>query len=147
LEQVDVSIAQAADAELADGVRRLVRELSSSPNPPLPSAEELREMLQSPSTTLFVARAGGELVGMLALVVFRIPSGVRAFVEDVVVDARFRGRGIGEALTARALELARARGARTVDLTSRPMRTAANALYRKMGFEKRDTNVYRYVPR
>jgi len=84
---------------------------------------------------------------MLSLAVFRIPTGVRAFIEDVVVDGRVRGQGVGAALTKRALELAVSRGARTVELTSRPHRVAANALYRKLGFEPRDTNVYRYTPR
>jgi ribosomal protein S18 acetylase RimI-like enzyme len=80
---------------------------------------------------------------MLTLAVFRIPTGVRAWIEDVVVDENQRGRGVGEALTQAALELASARGARTVDLTSRPSRDIANRLYKRMGFELRETNVYR----
>ena len=114
----------------------------------LPSVDDLRALLASPCTTLLLARAGdGAVVGMLALVVFRIPTGLRAFIEDVVVDQGLRGRGVGAALTRRAIELATARGVRTVELTSRPHRLAANALYLKLGFEKRDTSVYRYVPR
>jgi len=85
----------------------------------------------------------GEIVGMLTLAVFRIPTGVRAWIEDVVVDEHQRGRGVGEALTQAALELASAMGARTVDLTSRPSRDIANRLYKRMGFELRETNVYR----
>ena len=83
-------------------------------------------------------------MGMLTLVTFRLPTGVRAWVEDVVVDSAARGQGVGEALTQAAIELAAARGAQTVDLTSRPSREAANRLYRRMGFEPRETNVYRF---
>ncbi len=84
------------------------------------------------------------IVGMLTLVTFRLPTGVRAWIEDVVVDSGSRGRGVGEALTQAAIELAAARGAQTVELTSRPSREAANRLYRRMGFEPRETNVYRF---
>jgi len=83
-------------------------------------------------------------VGMLTLVTFRLPTGVRAWIEDVVVDSGSRGRGVGEALTQAALEIAADRGAQTVDLTSRPSREAANRLYHRMGFEPRETNVYRF---
>ena len=86
----------------------------------------------------------GPIVGMLALIIFRIPTGVRAWIEDVVVDSGLRGRGAGEALTRAAIDIAGARGAKTVDLTSRPSREAANRLYQKVGFELRQTNVYRY---
>jgi ribosomal protein S18 acetylase RimI-like enzyme len=82
---------------------------------------------------------------MLTLAVFRIPTGVRAWIEDVAVDTEARGKGIGEALTREAVRLAAARGARTIELTSRPSREAANRLYRRLGFELRETNVYRYT--
>jgi len=85
------------------------------------------------------------VVGMLTLVTFRLPTGVRAWVEDVVVDSAARGRGVGEALVSAAVELAAARGSTTVDLTSRPSREAANRLYQKLGFDLRETNVYRYA--
>jgi len=84
------------------------------------------------------------ILGMLTLVVFRIPTGIRAWIEDVVVDRAAGRRGAGEALTRAALELAGELGAQTVDLTSRPSREAANRLYQKVGFEARETNVYRY---
>jgi ribosomal protein S18 acetylase RimI-like enzyme len=80
----------------------------------------------------------------LTLVVYRIPTGVRAAIEDVVVDQAGRGRGVGEALTQSALELAAKHGAKTVDLTSRPSREAANRLYERVGFERRETNMWRY---
>ena len=107
-------------------------------------------MVASPATTLFVAREGddGPIVGILTLIVFRIPSGVRAWIEDVIVSEAARGQGCGEALNRAALAAAAAAGARTVDLTSRPHREAANRLYQRLGFIKRDTNVYRYeMPR
>jgi len=85
----------------------------------------------------------GPIVGMLTLAIFRIPTGIRAWVEDVVVDGASRGRGVGEALTQAAVAFAGARGALTVDLTSRASREAANRLYQRIGFELRDTNVYR----
>jgi ribosomal protein S18 acetylase RimI-like enzyme len=86
---------------------------------------------------------GGAIVGSMTLVLFRIPTGMRAWIEDVVVDAEARGAGVGAALNRRALQIAADRGARTVDLTSRPSREAANRLYRRLGFEPRSTNVYR----
>jgi ribosomal protein S18 acetylase RimI-like enzyme len=144
----EIAVADRADAALAEAVDRLVRQLSSSASPRTPTVGDLQAMIDSSSTTLLVARAaGGSIVGMLALALFRIPSGVRAWIEDVVVDERVRGKGVGAALTQRALDLAISRGARTVELTSRPKRVAANELYRKLGFERRDTNVYRYTPR
>jgi ribosomal protein S18 acetylase RimI-like enzyme len=83
---------------------------------------------------------------MLTLIVFRISTGVRAWIEDVVVDETARGRGVGEALSQEAVRRALALGARTVELTSRPSREAANRLYRRLGFVRRDSNLYRYIP-
>jgi len=159
-----VLAAQDVTDELFAAVERLLPQLSSSAR--LPTRAELGQIVLSPATTLLVARedeavpangdggeqgwasgddvASGSIVGMLTLVTFRIPTGVRAWIEDVVVDAAFRRRGVGEALTQAALEVASARGARTADLTSRPKRENANRLYERMGFELRDTNVYRY---
>lgn len=138
---VTVDEATAADGALLAAVAELVGQLSRSSPPP--SAVELEAIVASPASRLLVARSGGAVVGMLTLVVFRIPTGVRAMVEDVVVLGAARGMGTGEALTRAALDLARAEGARTVDLTSRPSREAANRLYRRVGFRQRDTNVYR----
>lgn len=132
--------------EVVGAFARLVPQLSTSSE--CPGEPELREIASSPATVLLVARHGParEIVGSLTLVTFRIPTGVRAWVEDVVVDGANRGRGIGEALSREALRRAVAAGARTVELTSRPGREAANRLYRRLGFEPRDTNVYRYTP-
>ena len=130
--------------ELVDAFARLTPQLSHSS--PVPGPEELAEIVGSPATVLLLARDGdpAEVVGALTLALFRIPTGVRAWVEDVVVDESARGRGVASALTREALRRAEAAGARTVDLTSRPSREAANRLYRRLGFELRETNVYRY---
>jgi ribosomal protein S18 acetylase RimI-like enzyme len=128
---------------LPDAVDRLVRQLSRSSPPP--SASELEELIGSPACHLLLARDGeGAIVGMLTLAVFRIPTGLRAWIEDVVVDEAARGKGVGAELTNAAIRLAGQRGARTVDLTSRPSREAANRLYQRLGFVQRETNVYRF---
>lgn len=139
---VDVRIATQASEELLVACLRLIPQLSSSSTPLTTS--ELAEIVNSPSTVLFVARVENEIVGLLTLALFRIPTAMRAWIEDVVVDAATRGGGVGEALNLAALAEAKRRGARTVDLTSRPSRGAANRLYQRLGFVQRETNVYRY---
>jgi ribosomal protein S18 acetylase RimI-like enzyme len=139
-----VSAATEATPEIVDAVGRLLPLLSSSA--PRPSAEQVAEIVTGPATTLLVARDGesGPILGILTLVIFRLPSGVRAWIEDVIVAEEARGQGCGEALNRAAIDAAAAAGARNVDLTSRPVREAANRLYQRMGFVRRDTNVYRY---
>ncbi len=140
---VTVTAVTVVDDELVEAFVRLTPQLSSS-NPP-PSREALSEIVASPATILFVAREGdGPILGSLTLALFRIPTGLRAWIEDVVVDEAARGKGVGAALNEAALDHARAVGARTVDLTSRPSREAANRLYQRLGFVERDTNVYRF---
>lgn len=132
----------AASDDIVTACHRLIPQLSSSSSPITKS--ELVEIVDGDSTVLFAARIDGEIVGLLTLAVFRIPTAVRAWIEDVVVDERARGKGVGEALNHAALAEAKRRGAKTVDLTSRPSREAANRLYQRIGFNRRDTNVYRY---
>ena len=139
---VTIEMASEVTDEVMSAFERLIPQLSSS-NPP-PSREELVEIVSSPATVLFIARVDGDIVGSLTLATFRIPTGLRAWIEDVVVDATARGHGVGEALNTAAIEEARRRGAVTVDLTSRPSREAANRLYQRLGFKARETNVYRY---
>lgn len=127
---------------LVEAFRDLLPQLSRSA-PPINEAA-LDEIVASPATHLLVALDGDAVLGSLTLAVFRIPTGLRAWIEDVVVDEAGRGRGVGEALNRHALDLAAERGCRTVDLTSRPSRDAANRLYQRLGFHPRDTNVYRY---
>jgi ribosomal protein S18 acetylase RimI-like enzyme len=109
-----------------------------------PDREHLRRILETPGTTILVAREDETIVGTLTLALVRIPTGLRAWIEDVVVDEAARGLGAGEALTREAIRLASEAGAKTVDLTSRPGRSAANRLYEKIGFQQRETNAYRY---
>lgn len=129
--------------QLVEDFARLVPQLSRSSPPP--GAAELTEIVASPASLLFLASDSDSdrVVGALTLVLFRIPTGLRAWIEDVVVDGGARGKGVGEALSRRALEEAARRGARTVDLTSRPSREPANRLYQRLGFKLRETNVYR----
>jgi ribosomal protein S18 acetylase RimI-like enzyme len=129
--------------DLVEAFVRLTPQLSKSN--PAPPAEELREIVDSPATVLFMAvDDAGRYVGTLTLAVFRIPTALRAWIEDVIVDDAARGQGVGEALNRAALDKAKALGAKTVDLTSRPSREAANRLYQRIGFDQRETNVYRY---
>lgn len=139
---VTVEIARDSTAQLLEGVNRLLPQLSS--RAAALEMADLDRLITSSASTLFVARRDGELVGMLTLVTFVIPSGRRAWIEDVVVDEAARGSGVGGALTTAAIAEARRRGVRSVDLTSRPTRVGANALYQKLGFEQRVTNVYRF---
>lgn len=138
--------------EVVAAFERLIPQLSASA--PAPTAGELAEIVASDATVLLVAvdtdidagtGDGTVIIGSMTLVVFRIPTGTRAWIEDVVVDEAARGKGVGAKLNERALQIAATRGARSVDLTSRPSREAANRLYRRLGFVPRDTNVYRYA--
>ena len=145
---VEVVIAETATPEVVDAFARLLPQLSSSAA--RLTREALAEIIGAPHNTVLLARdpsAGDRIVGTLTLVMFRIPSGMRAWIEDVVVDDVARGRGAGEALTRTAVDLARQRGARTVDLTSNQSRHAAHRLYEKSGFHVRDTSVYRFGPK
>jgi ribosomal protein S18 acetylase RimI-like enzyme len=146
-----ITEATTADDALRVAAARLIPQLS--PSSPPPTVEHLRRIVDDPATTLLLATMDGvegavdsptgPVVGMLTLALFMLPTGVRAWIEDVVVDDVSRGSGVASALVAAALELAEKHGARTVDLTSRPDREAANRLYQHLGFARRETNVYR----
>lgn len=139
---VQIHHAERVDDELVEAFQRLIPQLSSSSPPPSP--HDLEEIVSSPATVLFVARVDGRILGSLTLAFYRIPTGLKAWIEDVVVDEAARGRGVASELSRAALAEAKARGAKDVSLTSRPSREAANRLYLHLGFERRDTNVYRY---
>lgn len=139
---VEISICETIDQNIVSAFAQLIPQLSSSN--PAPDGAALRRIVDHDATTLFLAHLDGRIVGSLTLAVFPIPTGVRAWIEDVVVDEGVRGHGVGEALNRAALERARSLGAITVDLTSRPSREAANRLYKRLGFVERETNVYRY---
>ncbi|MFF7213713.1 GNAT family N-acetyltransferase [Streptomyces sp. NPDC008238] len=140
---VEVEVVREADDELVEAFTRLLPQLSASAAPP--DRESLRRLLAAEANTVLVARVDGRVVGTLTLAMFPLPTGMRAWVEDVVVDEAARGYGVGAALTEEAIRLADVAGARTVDLTSRPSRQAANRLYERLGFLVRDTRVFRYT--
>jgi ribosomal protein S18 acetylase RimI-like enzyme len=134
-----------ATQELHEALGRLIPQLGAHKTPP--TLDELNELINSETSTLLVAREPDEnspIVGVLSLTIYRVPTGLRSIIEDVVVDEKMRRRGIGEALVRHAIELAREAGAAGVSLTSRPDRESANQLYRSMGFELRKTNPYFY---
>jgi ribosomal protein S18 acetylase RimI-like enzyme len=138
---VTIEVADRATQEVLDGLNRILPQLSSSA-PPL-TLVQLDEICVN--DTVFIARDSGVIVGSLTLVIFRLPTGLRAWIEDVVVDEAARGKGVGEKLNKAAIKATFDSGARTLDLTSRPSREAANRLYQKLGFKARETNVYRFA--
>src|SRR4030042_5601044 len=142
---IEITMATELTEDLLMACQRLVPQLTTN-NPP-PSREQLIQMLASPSSFLFLARHrdyGDEIMGMATLVLYYVPTGLRGYLEDLVVDARGRSIGIGESLLQACLEKAKQDGASPVMLTSNPIRKTANQLYLRMGFEFRKTNVYRY---
>jgi ribosomal protein S18 acetylase RimI-like enzyme len=136
-----IEVVRVVTDEIVEAFGRLIPQLSRTAVPL--DAAALRELVDFQGNRVLIARIEGQIVGVLTLVVFPIPTGLRAWIEDVVVDERARGHGVGEALTNEAVRLAKADGARTVDLTSRPSREAANRLYERLGFKLRDSKVYR----
>jgi ribosomal protein S18 acetylase RimI-like enzyme len=131
--------------ELHEALKRLVPQLGAHKFPP--TWEELNLLIKSEASTLLIAREPGEnspIAGILCLSIYRVPTGLRSIIEDVIVDQSMRRRGIGEALVQKAIELARDAGAEGVSLTSNPKREAANQLYQSMGFERWHTNPYFY---
>ena len=107
------------------------------------SKKQLEEVIQSDNNIVFIAKLDGNIIGTFTLVIYRIITGLKASVEDVVVDSSLRGKGLGGDLLRFAIDYAKSIGVMKLDLTSRPTRIAANALYQKVGFQLRDTNVYR----
>ena len=144
---VDVEVLSEVTDEVVEAFRRLVPQLSRSA-PPLDRAA-VERVVSCPANTVFIARgksadgAEHQIIGTLTLAVFPIPTGMRAWIEDVVTDEAARGQGAATALTEEAIRVARGRGARTVDLTSRPSRVAAGRLYERLGFGQRETRLYR----
>ena len=137
-----IEIATEVTDEIVAAFGRLIPQLSSSS--PAPDREALAAIVDDPFSMLYLARVDGRIVGSLTLALYQIPTGLKAWIEDVVVDDSARGQGVGEALSMAAVEEARRRGAKDVSLTSRPSREAANRLYQRLGFEPYETNLYRY---
>jgi ribosomal protein S18 acetylase RimI-like enzyme len=140
---IGVEILTDATDEVVEAFGRLLPQLSSSAKPL--DAAAIATLASSPEVTVLLARSDGRIAGSLSLVIFRIPTGLRAWIEDVVVDGAARGQGIGSVLTREAIRLAREAGVRTVDLSTRPSRVAAGRLYEREGFKQRDTRMYRYA--
>jgi ribosomal protein S18 acetylase RimI-like enzyme len=137
--------ASEATAELHEALKRLVPQLGAHKIPP--TLEELRELVGSRASTLLLARDPDEhspIAGVLCLTVYRVPTGLRSIIEDVIVDENMRRRGIGEALVRAAIKLAHEAGAEGISLTSNPQREAANQLYQAVGFQLCQTNPYYY---
>lgn len=142
---ITISEVEAVDDEIVDAFAHLIPQLSRSS--PAPDKDTLQAIADSEASTLLIARDDGDdgkILGSMTLAMFRIPTGLRAWIEDVVVDESARGKGVGQVLNEHALGIARTAGAKTVDLTSRPSREAANRLYQRLGFVARETNVYRF---
>ncbi len=138
---MQIDIVTQADEELFDAFQRLIPQLTNN-NPP-PSLNDLSALVRNEASTLIVVRnENAKIIGALTLTVYRVPTGIRSIIEDVIVDSSARGQGIGEALLSRAIEIAREKGASNISLTCNPMREAANRLYQRMGFKKRETNAY-----
>jgi ribosomal protein S18 acetylase RimI-like enzyme len=140
---VDVEVLNEVTGEVVAAFGRLLPQLSASARPL--DADRLTAIVTAPASTVLLARVAGEIVGTLTLAMFPTPTGVRAWIEDVVTDQAARGQGVARELTLAAIRLAQDAGARTVDLTTRPSREAAGRLYERVGFQRRDSRLYRYA--
>jgi ribosomal protein S18 acetylase RimI-like enzyme len=140
---VTIEIVDVLDGGVRAAVERLLPQLSRSATF---DEQTLAWVVAHEATTLFVAAAGDAVVGALTLVMYPLPTGLRAHIDDVVVDDAVRGQGVGEALVRAALGRAVEVGARTVDLTSRPSRESAIRLYERVGFRRRDSTLFRWEP-
>ena len=140
---VEVEEVTAITSETVDAFNRLLPQLSSSAGRLDEAA--LTAIVTAPASTVLIARMDGSITGTLTLAMFPVPTGLRAWIEDVVVDESARGHRVGEALVLRALKIANDAGARTVDLTSRPSREAAGRLYERVGFKIRESRLYRHT--
>lgn len=139
----EIRVADRVDEQLVEAFAELIPQLSSSAPPP--TAADLQAIVDAPDSVLYVAWLDDRIVGSLTLAMYRMPTGMKAWIEDVVVDVSARGHGVGESLNLAAIAEAAQRGAKNVNLTSRSSREAANRLYQRLGFVLYDTNVYRYT--
>lgn len=127
--------------EVLESLNNLLPQLL--PSASLLSKADLVKIIQSESCHLLMAEKNGQYYGSLTLTIVKIPTGLKAWIEDVVVNVNIRGKGVGRLLIEYAVGLAEERGAQTIDVTSRPFRKSANKLYKRVGFDLRETNVYR----
>lgn len=142
-DQVEIIALDSITPEFVEALHRMIPQLA--PGTPVPSREQLQKVIDCPVNTLFAARVNDRTVGTLTLTMVVTPTGTTGWIADVVVDDLVRGKGIGEKLVREAITRAKSLGARYVDLSSRPAREAANRLYQRIGFAKRETNYYRYM--
>lgn len=138
---IKVEIATTVTSEIADAITELISQLTDSLSKP--SCDYLRQILESDTTTLFLAKENDKIVGMLSLIIYLVPSGKKSWIEDVVIDNHSRGKGIAKQLIEQAFSFAKNQGVEKIDLTSNNKRIAAHQLYKKLDFVKRDTSVFR----
>lgn len=142
MEEIKIEPLQHFSTEDADAIRALVLKLGKR-SKPLPD-EDVRTLIESPVTTILVARdENKKLIGMVTVAVYRIPYLWKAYLDDLIVDETYRGKGIGTKLLEAAVEFARNKGAAYIDFTSHPSRVKANELYERLGFKKKESNTYR----
>ena len=140
---INISELTEASSSVLQSINELLPQLSSSAQ--VISMDRLSELVESDNTIIFLGTDdNGQILGMLSLIVMKIPTGNKAWIEDVVVDQSARGKGMGKALMDHALERAKKLAVKSVDLTSRPSRETANMLYQSLGYQIRETNVYRH---
>jgi ribosomal protein S18 acetylase RimI-like enzyme len=140
---INISELTEASSSVLQSINELLPQLSSSAQ--VISMDRLSELVESDNTLIFIGTdESGQILGMLSLIVMKIPTGNKAWIEDVVVDQSARGKGMGKALMNHALEKAKELAVKSVDLTSRPSREKANMLYQSLGYQIRETNVYRH---
>jgi ribosomal protein S18 acetylase RimI-like enzyme len=136
-----IEIATQADDELYEAFQRLIPQLTKN-NPP-PTLDLLQALVSDTSSTLLLARdESNKIIGALTLIIYKVPTGIRSIIEDVIVDESARGKKVGEQLMLKAIEIAKEKSANNISLTSNPHRLVANRLYIKLGFTKRETNSY-----
>ena len=139
---IEIKRVESIDPELLEGIQNLFPQLTQFS--PIPDEDQLRQIINSDSTTIWVAKDNDQtILGMLNLTIYRTTTGVHAWIEDVVVDQAARRQGIAARMTLAAIDHSRNKGAKAINLTSRPAREAANLLYLKLGFTKVETNLYR----
>lgn len=145
MEEQKISIESITEvtSEVVDAIQQLAQKIGS--NYKQLTENDLQDMVASPNTTILVARVDQKIVGMITVLVFRIPYVKKAYLDDLVIDETYRGHGIAKQLMKQAMNLATNKGASYVDLTARPRRMEGNSLYESLGFKKRDTNVYRLI--
>lgn len=132
--------AQIVTEAMVNAFEKLIPQLS--PNSAVPSKSELEDLINCDNTLVILAEED-KIIGTLTLVFTKIPTGNKVWIEDVIVDNAARGKGVGEELIRYAIEYVNSKGIKQINLTSTPDKTVANKLYQKIGFIKRETNVYR----